>query len=363
MIMQKLIIQSILLTLYFFNELSLAITPNQKSKLLIAPASNVEEFSELFLKQREIHLQLGDNVIGEISKVEISSEGNLLLLDTKFGDVFLINNSGKLIKKLGVEKALPGYSWHPLIGSFAKDGEIIIWGGRDDFLLFDKLGEFNKKFSIKNSSPFRSILFDDNKNILMYSLTSDNLFLTKMDITGKELENQSMLPVNYFNYIYRFEEGGSCQMDTKNKIYVTHLCEPKIYQYSPELKLMKTFHHRPSFFKTLPTGSDQLFKNAMQNFVQIQKVMKSVTQNLNLFAINDTLLLSQYLIGAERKFGLDICSTNGNYFSSDRLRYEHPILGAINNLIYVAQQPEMNQEGELPNPILIEYKVKFNNNL
>lgn len=191
-------------------------------------------------------------------------------------------------------------------------------------------------------------------------VTGGQFALTKIYFDGRELREGGVFPQEYQNYIYRMEESGCIAVDRGGYVYHTNVSGPEIYKYSNDLKLLQTFRRTPAFFTRLPKVADQVFIDP-RRFPEVQKVMRKVTQNIHLHAVNDTLFLSQYFVMAEGKFALDIWSTTGRYYSSDKLRYSNIILAAKNNFVYTVLQPEADSQGNLANPVIVEYKLLFRN--
>jgi len=326
----------------------------------LVPVTGAESFEQLFEKRREIVLALGQETIGTIQKMEIGPEGQFLLLDTQLGDAFLVNRSGQLISKLSVETSQPGVRWHPLTACFALDGSILVWCGSKDLLVFDKFGKFKGKFDMQGFRAYRDFTIDAHNHLFAYTVTRNQFALTKIDFDGRELREGGVFPHEYHNYIYRMEEGGCIALDRAGYVYHTNVSGPEIYKYSNDLKLLRTFGRTPPFFAHLPKAADQVFIDP-RRFPEVQKVMRTVTQNIHLHAVNDTLFLSQYLVMDEGRFALDIWSTTGRYYSSDKLRYRNVILAAKDNFVYTVFQPEADSQGNLPNPIIVEYKLLFRN--
>ena len=131
---------------------------------------------------------------------------------------------------------------------------------------------------------------------------------------------------------------------------------PDIYKYNSEIELIDHFKRNPKFFKKLSEESDDIFSNPAR-LSEMIGLLNDAVMNLNLFVLNDSLFMSQYSIRKEG-FALDLYTTQGIYYSCDKLRYQSKILAAGDGMVYTIFQPEGDENGNVPNPIVIEYSLK-----
>ena len=145
-------------------------------------------------------------------------------------------------------------------------------------------------------------------------------------------------------------------MDPVGNIYQTHLSHPDIYKYNSDLELIDHFKRNPKYFKKLSEESDDIFKDPAR-LGEMIGLMNDAVWNTNLFVLNDSLFMSQYLMQKEG-YALDLFTTQGIYYSCDQLRYQSKIMAAGNGMVYTIFQPEGDEDGNVPNPIVIEYSLK-----
>jgi hypothetical protein len=301
---------------------------------------------------------LGKEVVGTIDKMEIGPEGQFLLLDVRLGEAFLVDSTGHLIKRINVEDSLPGFRWHPLTACFSPAGEVLVWSGGTEILLFDRLGGFKRKIETGVLREYRDLAVDPQGHIFAYAVQRNEFAVVKMDPGGRELARGGTFPKEYRNYMYRMEEGGSIVIGGDGLLYQSNICGPEVYKHSADLRLLRTFVRTPPFFTRLPKDDDGIFADP-RRFVELRTVLRKVTQTTQVYALDDSLLLVQYLVMAEGRLALDIWSTGGKNYPNDAIRYETPIIAAKGDLIYRAFQPGPDSQGNLPNPFLVEYRLRF----
>lgn len=317
---------------------------------------NVKKFEDLFDRKRDIPLEFGDEIVGIIDKLYISSENRFLLLDRNFKEVYLVDNQGRLIKKLSIEHEIPGYSLAPEAAAFTSTGDIILYNAPMSFLHFDRDGNFKSRNKWNHMNHYRNIIVDSMDHIYAYTISPQKVFISKMLLHGDLIKQGGVYPKENFQLIYRIGEGGCIQIDTIGNIYQTHLSGPDIYKYNSDLELVDHFKRNPKFFKKLPEESDDIFSNPAR-LSEMMGLMKGAVMNINLFVLNDSLLLAQYLIPKEG-YALDLSTTQGIYYSCDQLRYQSKIMAVRNGMVYTIFQPEGDEDGNVPNPIVIEYSLK-----
>lgn len=328
---------------------------------LVMPVTKATQFSQLFNFQREIQLDFVSEPIANLTRLEIGPENQWLLFDGILGEVFWSANSGQSIKKIDLAASLPGYHWFPTLGKFGSNGEFVLWGGSRDLILFDNQGKFKKKIEFLESSyHFRDFHLTDN-NILGYAVEPylNHFVILKINLEGQVFQRQLRTEPKNKNFLCRFEVGGNLECDPRGNIYLSDLDRPEIWKFSDKLQLLQQFQRVPAFFKDLPDAADLLFQNPASNFFKIQTIVQNITQNIGLFALNDSLFISQYYIEAKKQYALDLWSTSGRYYSQDQLRYVNPILAAKMNCIYQTPPPEMDAKGDLPKPTIQELKLNY----
>ncbi|MCR4440372.1 MAG: hypothetical protein QHJ34_14055 [bacterium] len=322
------------------------------------PVVGARSFGSLFTLVKEVQVRRDTVAVGGIDKLRVGPRGQLLLLDTRLREAFLARADGQIMTRLTVEALVPGVEWCPLAATFAPDGSVVVWSASRHIVLFDSLGNPKTTLDAKQLGEVRDLVVDEDGRIVAYSLFPGRFAVVKIDHQGKVWATGGTFPKEFGNYLLRLEEGGCLALDRDGYVYQTNVCGPQVYKHSKELRVVEVFRRRPAFFEGLAPEADELFADPGK-FFDMQRAMRSVTQNIHLFALNDTLFLSQYLVMREGKFALDIWSNRGRYYPSERLRYDRPILAARDNHVYTVVQPLPEASGNLPNPCIIQYRLCF----
>ncbi|RMF60580.1 MAG: hypothetical protein D6743_14755 [Calditrichaeota bacterium] len=56
---------------------------------------------------------------------------------------------------------------------------------------------------------------------------------------------------------------------------------------------------------------------------------------------------------------LNFCDLDGHFYAHHKITSSGPVLAAHGHLVYKVVQPEADEAGNLPNPVLHEYRFRF----
>ncbi len=137
-------------------------------------------------------------------------------------------------------------------------------------------------------------------------------------------------------------------------MYQINPVEPKIYVYNNDRKLINTYNHAPPFYKKI---TNDLSENPFSNISKFKKT-RNWTWTIAIHFIEPIFLIVQYYDMSSKKFFFDISDVYGNCYTNG-VETSEKILATNETSIFIAHQPPMENDGKLPNPILIQYKFNF----
>lgn len=322
---------------------------------------DVRDFNQLFAKKREIMLEVGQQPIGEISRLDMSPEQNLLVLDRIGKELFLFTRTGQLIRKVNVENDEPGLKWNPQIAKFGANGSIIVRvDGSHNLFLFDKNGLFQRKIPAIFPFQYLDFVMDVTGSIYGYSLMPpDEFYVKKLNPAGEVIIKGGVFPKKYQNWFGRMTgEGNLLILDKMQNIYQVNECGPEIYKLSSDLTLLDTFDRIPAYYRVMDSDIPDLASNPMTALKQATRQLNSCTHTHSVYLFNDNLILLQYIdFGTQNGWYLDFCSLGGEYVSDQKIASATPIIAVHHTFVYKVYQSEQMLDGEIPNPVIIEYEL------
>jgi len=326
------------------------------ASMLYAQNNPNENFGKYFEFVKEIRPP-DDFILGDFSSVDVY-EDKIVIVDRFMGYAYLINDKGKLLKKLDPDECHPGLNWKPQYAYFNKQGNIYIvfesptWG-----FLFGKegkcIGLADKTFVRSNRMAFLS-----NKKIVVYNpdkkVNHNSLLI--MDEKGKYLNGFGSFPDQFLNLIDH-TDGGGLVTDKNDNIYQLHLTSCEIAKYNSNGKIIKTFKCKPEKF-IQPLADDS--GAPITSIDQIQNNMKKVgnfTSAQKLYLLADDILAAEYW--NKGTIELVLCDLEGRKLNLQPITYKRvKSLLAKNGLIYFFYQGEKDRNGNIPNPVIKVYKFK-----
>lgn len=291
-------------------------------------------------------------LIGDISFLDINKNGNILISDRIGNAVHLLDNKGKLLKTLTPDSCNPGFNWRPYQAYFDKQGNILVlnsipWGYR-----FWGNGNCRGEMDITFIQPLHISFLNDN-SIVGYYTFEDGHHLKMMNDKGKEKFRFGEFPKEYRRLLYRFE-GGGLVTDKDDNIYQLNLPSPEIFKYNKRGQIIQKFVKIPTYFRKIERDLSNSDPKAV--FSEIPKLLKDKTIALSLFEYDTDKIMVQLYNG--NFFGIQIYDLKGKYLLKDEIILDRHISAAKYGLIYLVHQPEPEDNGNLPNPVIEVYKLK-----
>jgi len=299
-----------------------------------------------------------DIILGDITVIDTYKD-KILIVDKMGKSVYLINESGKLIKKLNTDDCHPGIKWHPYSAYFNKDGDIYAiynyptWGFRFD-INGKCIGPVDATFLGTYWYAFKS-----NGEIIGYNSMNRYNKNTLMLMTkeGKEIKNFGIFPDDYKNMISR-TYGGGLVTDKDDNIYQSNVCSYDIMKYDKNGSYIKTLKCRP--YKYIAPERDYSNTNNMQQMIKESKSLNGHTNVERLYLLDKDILATEYWY--QGMLELTLCDLEGNKLNTKPITYEkQKSLFAKSGYLYFTYQAKADSKGNIPNPTIKVYR--FNSNM
>lgn len=327
---------------------------HEKLKSLFAGARG---FEDIFEFKRHVEFKSVD-IIGQIWQLDINTKGDFLVVDDFAKKIWLFNHSGELLNELETEKDYPGVKWLPLGAWFTQDDKILVQLDRNNNLfLFDQNGNFIKPIQVFFPPQYNDFAISEDGFIYAYGTGGKETTIRKIDFSGRVLNEGGIFPQKYQEFIKRSLYGG-VEIDSDHFIYQFNVSGPEIYKFDSELKHIKTFDRKPDFYKKMARDYPTNAGNPAQFMSMVYKLRKDVTTTYSLDIYRGSFLFVQYIMVGRNGVYLDICDLDGTYSTNHEIRYSNPIKAVSDQFIYQVHQPEVTDQDEVLNPVLVEYQIK-----
>ena len=149
---------------------------------VVAPVT-AQDFS--IEKVREIPLDFGDEIVGEIADIARDSEGNYYLPDRRLHTIWVTDPKGNLISRIGQEGSGPGELSWPRSVSVSEDRIVILDVGNNRIAVFSNSGGYLDSFRTGLDRPTNLVSHNDGR-IAVGSLMGESL-LTVYDADGNKI--------------------------------------------------------------------------------------------------------------------------------------------------------------------------------
>ena len=150
--------------------------------LALIPVSGTPAQTFAIDKVREIPLDLGDEIAGQIGDLVQDSDGRFYLTDWQLHTVWICDSEGKLIQRVGREGSGPGELQHPGGTAVFEDKVFVLDTGNSRVMFFNKDGTYLEDFRL-DFQMTSGILASKNGRIAVNSLWEPTLF-TVYDVDG-----------------------------------------------------------------------------------------------------------------------------------------------------------------------------------
>jgi hypothetical protein len=309
------------------------------------------EFRMFFEEFETVALDEGV-IIGTVSFLDADAFGRLLVTDQVGKAVYLFDKRGKRLKTLSPDKCHPGFHWAPFKAVFCADGTILVlnsfpWGFR-----FDSegscLGGLDAKFT-----PPTHVGSVSSGELYGFYITQDSSYIKKMDRTGKSIKIFAVQTDKVQTLQYRVP-GGGLVCDASGYVYLSKLTSPEILKYDSEGRLTMKMENNPSYYRRVESdisraaGGQSLMK-------EIPRVLEGKTTTLTLHLLDENLLLLQFAL-PNKMYGIEVFDTDGRDVLHKQVVTSEAMYSARKGLVYVARQPEPDNNGNLPNPVIVSFK-------
>ena len=315
------------------------------------PGVNFNTYLE-FVKEIMIN---DKEILGDISFID--TYGDKIILCDKYGNnVYLINNKGKILKKLNPDESHPGIIWRPYIAYFTKKGEILVGNGNAPWgFFFDKEG---KGIGIPHHT-FSGVFwyaFTNNDQIIAYNANSYGLYLCLSDNRGKEIKKFGVFPER-FNNLIQHRMGGGVVTDKDDNIYQLNVSGYEITKYDKNGKYIKTLKCKPDRY--IPPQRDYRKTDNVLAMQQDMLRMEHFTNAIRLYLLDKDILAVEYFDG--KVLELTLCDLEGNRLNNKPITYEkYGSLFAKDGFLYFTCQGKKDSKGNIANPSIMMYKFKTN---
>ncbi len=160
---------------------------------ILVPAFGKDASAQNFIieKVREIPIDLGDEIVGQISDLAKDAEGNFYLTDRQQHTIWVTDPQGNLIRRIGRQGSGPGELSKPRSGTILEDRILVLDVGNNRISTFSKRGGFLSSFRTNLPGPGNIIAHSDGR-IAVSSLMGESLF-TVFAPDGKNWVNTAVV--------------------------------------------------------------------------------------------------------------------------------------------------------------------------
>ena len=290
-------------------------------------------------------------LIATISRLDVNTDGQWLITDELGKQVLLFDSTGTLLASLDASTCHPGFVFNPENARFGGNEYIFVqthgnyWGYR--FTTEGKcLGSMDRDFVAPNG------FFDIDPAGVFYGLYDFPEYeLRRMSPTGKTLGVFPLPPPKYPNASRRFAQGGIIADGTH--LFYALVPEPEIWKLTLDGELSGMISKRSSWFRSPPGGRD-FPPDVSQRLWATMSEWQNTTTPWSLFELTDQTLMIQYTNG-DRGTGYQIFTKDG-LLITEELGLDTLFIHGENGLAYLVYQPDLDSQGELPNPFIEIYQ-------
>ena len=312
---------------------------------------SVPDLEKYFRKHKQITFSEGV-LIAEISALDVGDNGDLLIVDGLSRKIWIFDDDGDVRGELAPEACHPGFTLRPIEAQYASTDYILLTNSGPPGYRFNEdgscLGRLHHEFL-----PPRTFDFDDQGYIYgayPYSLEGPSFQIVVMDAEGKRVRRFDLAKEAFPHLAVRTEGGGVIYQN--GYVFHTSVAAPIIYKYTLDGKLEQTYSVKPRFYRSLK--EDLPASASSPNFFKkVARIKRESTLIIDFWALDHDKLMLLYLNGGE--IGFQVVSTEGVVLA-EYAGLAFPFIHAQNGLAYRVIQPELDDQGELPNPYLEVYR-------
>ena len=344
-----------------------------EGRVEITPPAAELTFDEAFIKDRDIHLHMPEDVVlGAIGYVLVDAQGHLIVIDHKRDSVFQTDAEGRYLRPIGARGGAEGEYFHALYPRLAPNGDLYFYSLGSSKYLFFSGDSYTFKREIPNPHPHV-----DN----MVLTEAGHFYSSQVDVTGggqEDGDGQYALfrlddTLNKVAFLYPVEDKrtGRALNRYHNTVltpkrgggfYFMYPTTYEIHQYSEQGQLEQTwFSDYQSKYregiKPFPANLNPYGWNAQIEAWFAEHIVQS-----RLFEFGpDLLLLSQYraVVGAAPEYYLSLFYKDGHAVA-DGIREPagHMLLTVTDTELYFAVEGAFDEAtGEAGDPYIAVYRL------
>ena len=347
-------------------------SPAGPRRVEIAPPAADLAFDEAFIKDRDIHLHMPEDVVlGAIGYVLVDAQGNLIVMDHKRDTIFQTDAEGRYLRQIGARGGAEGEYFTALEPRLAPNGD----------LYFHSMGSNKYLFFGGDSYTFKREIPDPNSNLIDHIVLTEggHFYGSQVDVMdgGQEDDQYALFrfdtTLNKVAFLYPVEDKrtGRALNRYHNTVltpkrgggfYFLYPTAYEIHQYNEQGQLEQTwFSDYQSKYrdriKPFPAGLNPLDWN-----LQIEEWFAEHIVQSRLYEFGpDLLVLTQYrrVVRAAPEYYLSLFYKDGHSVA-DGIREPagHMLLTVTDTELYFAVEGAFDEAtGEAGDPYIAVYRL------
>ena len=329
-----------------------SVTTDQLAKSPVVP------FDELFVLKDTVRLD-SSVLLGEISFLDISPGGQLLVTDHKGRGIHVFEASGRLQGSYSISDCMPETELNWMSSSrFIGRGRIMVHQFSEATVVFDQDGACYATKRLVNDQFLSFCALDD--SIFSFRLyNTDDAFVS---VYSPELELVRRVPIEPpqfeglnqgLGFLGPPGRGMACFANGPFFIYLESMDGLPVFASALQTK------SRPEFFRQrksdLPRGQDSRQLIKLQHEFQSAIAIYALDETTRMVLFTD--LGQEWKVNAAQRWtrGISISSNVGQFPSRSAVLTVNPI-AASHGHIFVRGDPEPLPDGEMGNPMLVRYR-------
>lgn len=337
-------------------------TNDDAARVIFTPPANRVSFDEIFRNVGNTHLS-EDVLIGQIRYLDVNSQGDLLVTDFYASEVYLFDKTGAYLNTLDAEPCHPGFVMRPSKTFFVPKTEHIFmmnagpWG-----YVFRPDGTCWKAVADSYRSVTEYCYDSTGKNFFGYTssagLGPGKGQITQMGLDG-DVTHRFSVTHPFPNLAYRLTSGGFvCGSD--GLLYHNDSYSPEMNAYTIEGELIKKVDIRSTSYAPLQSDIKNL-SDPVAGIRNLAKVLKGHVLVHSVFPLGDDAFLVQYYerMDRGRNYSANIIDMNGEKYFQEDVSMESLFANVKQNRPYHIVQPDITEDGIVPNPYIVVYDIMF----
>ncbi|MDE2835594.1 MAG: hypothetical protein OXM02_13915 [Bacteroidota bacterium] len=288
-------------------------------------------------------------LIAAIEHLDVDAAGRLLVTDPLGMQVFLFDSTGALLASLDSRECHPGFEFDPTGAIF----------GANEFILVLNAGSRGYRFNwnggcLGSMDPgFRSTSFMDIDPTGTFFGVEEGPFweVRRMNSTGKILDTFPVPEPKFPNASIRWADGGL--VADGSHVYYAWAPEPAVMKFTVDGRFIRKIQQHSRYFQS--PRADLPAELSPELFAAIRKWRGTSTRTV--FELTDRFIMLQY-IDHSNGTGYQVFDKGGALIVEELGTDSRFFIHAGYGLAYALTQPDLDEEGELPNPYLTVYRFE-----